>query len=567
MKRKFFGSAWRVIFTFILCLSLAGVSTREAKALTYTVSNLNNSGVGSLRQAIIDANVNTGVADTITFTVSGTITLTSSLPTIIDDLTLDGSGQEVTVDGNNLYRVLRINPGKTVTINHLSIANGVSTGSTGGAILNSGGYLTVTQSVLSGNSATSGGAIYNDGGTTTVTDSTFSANSADYGGAILVFSGSVTVANSTFSGNSAVEGGGGIHSSQTTGTNDLIVTNSTFSGNTAHYGGGIYSNTGTLAVTNATFSGNSATTAGADIYRWKGTFYLKNTILANPTSMEDCFGSGSMAADVNNLIELNSGCGTPASSADPMLGPLGNNGGHTQTFALLAGSPALDAGSDAACAAAPVSNKDQRGVTRPFGAHCDIGSYEKNTGVLTTRSVGTYDGYILESGETTNTGGTLNSTATTFHLGDEAGDKQYRAILSFNTASLPDTAVITKVTLKIRKQALVGTDPFTILSVLRADIRKPFFGTGLALVAADFQAPANRSNVGTFNATPVNNWYTTVLLNTAFPFVNKTGTTQFRLRFVTGDNDDGAADYMKFFSGNYATAAARPTLVIEYYVP
>jgi hypothetical protein len=185
----------------------------------------------------------------------------------------------------------------------------------------------------------------------------------------------------------------------------------------------------------------------------------------------------------------------------------------------------------------------------------------------TYRSVGTYDGHILESGENTNAGGTLDSTTTTFRLGDEAGNKQYRAILSFNTTALPDTAVITKVTLKIRKQAPVGTDPFTILSVLRVDIRKPYFGTSLALLVSDFQAAANRSNVGTFNSTPVNNWYSAVLLNTAHPFINKTGTTQFRLRFLTDDNNDNAADYMKFFSGNYATASARPTLIITYYIP
>jgi hypothetical protein len=60
----------------------------------------------------------------------------------------------------------------------------------------------------------------------------------------------------------------------------------------------------------------------------------------------------------------------------PLLGMLGSNGVPTQTIPLLAGSPAIDAGSDAVCAAAPVSGKDQRGIARPYGAHCDIGASE-----------------------------------------------------------------------------------------------------------------------------------------------------------------------------------------------
>jgi hypothetical protein len=67
--------------------------------------------------------------------------------------------------------------------------------------------------------------------------------------------------------------------------------------------------------------------------------------------------------------------------------------------------------------------------------------------------------------------------------------------------------------------------------------------------------------------TPVSNWYSALLNAAGRAYVNRTGTTQFRLRFATGDNDDNGADYMKFFSGNVTTASARPTLIIEYYVP
>jgi len=183
------------------------------------------------------------------------------------------------------------------------------------------------------------------------------------------------------------------------------------------------------------------------------------------------------------------------------------------------------------------------------------------------RSVSTSDGYILESTETSNKGSLLNATLTTFNLGDDAGDRQYRAILSFNTADLPDNAVITNATLKIRKQGLVGTNPFTILGGLKVDISEPFFGTSVKLLASDFQAFASKSAVATFKATPVNNWYSATIGRAGYPYINLTGVTQFRLRFQKDDNDDRGPDYMKFFSGNYATASYRPTLIIEYYVP
>jgi hypothetical protein len=146
-------------------------------------------------------------------------------------------------------------------------------------------------------------------------------------------------------------------------------------------------------------------------------------------------------------------------------------------------------------------------------------------------------------------------------------DKQYRTILSFGTAALPDTAVITRVTLKIKKMGQVGTNPFTILTGLKVDIRKPFFGTTAGLVISDYQAAVSRAAVGTFGKIPVSNWYSAIIGSAGYPYVNKTGTTQFRLYFLKDDNDDGGADYMKFYSGNYTIPGARPTLIIEYYVP
>jgi len=183
------------------------------------------------------------------------------------------------------------------------------------------------------------------------------------------------------------------------------------------------------------------------------------------------------------------------------------------------------------------------------------------------RSVGSQDGWVLESSETSNVGGTMNTAATVFYLGDDASNRQYRAILSFNTSGLPDDAVITKVTLKIKKQGLVGSNPFNNHQGLLVDIKKPYFGNALALAAHDFQAIVSKSAVGTFGTTASSGWYSATLLNKAYPYINRTGTTQLRLRFTLDDDNNNTADYMKFFSGNYGTATDRPLLVIQYYVP
>ncbi len=92
-------------------------------------------------------------------------------------------------------------------------------------------------------------------------------------------------------------------------------------------------------------------------------------------------------------------------------------------------------------------------------------------------SIPAQDGWVLESGESTNLGGVPNSTATTFRLGDDASRKQYRTVLSFNTGALPDNAIITGVTLKLRRQSITGGgDPFSMFQGLFIDMRKGFFG-------------------------------------------------------------------------------------------
>jgi hypothetical protein len=215
-----------------------------------------------------------------------------------------------------------------------------------------------------------------------------------------------------------------------------------------------------------------------------------------------------------------------------------------------------------------LQTEHQRGGVRPQGAVTDGIAFERQANVTTVfRSTGAYDGHVLESTETSGVGGVLYRIGSNFHLGDANGDKQYRGILSFNTASLPDNATIVKATLKIRKRKLTGTDPFTILGPLVVDIRRTYFGSSIGLTIGDFQAVANRSAITSFNAIPVNGWYSALIDPAEFPLIYKAGTTQFRLRFTTDDNDDDSPDYMLFYSGNWALEAARPTLIVEYSVP
>jgi Bacterial Ig-like domain len=354
------------------------VLASPAWAATYTVKNTNDAGPGSLRQAIIDANTNTGSADTINFDAmslgsSATITLTSGqLPPITDvaGLTIDGGSADITISGNEQYRVFLVDSGAKLTLSNLTVANGNSgfedDGRGGGIYNGQGGTVTVSNSTLSGNSAgngNGGGGIYNGGfGTLEVINSTLSGNSSnDSGGGIFSRTGTVTVSNSTLSDNSAPIGGGILTMGDT-----LEVSNSTLSGNSASEGGGIYdSGADTITVSNSTLSDNSAPIGGGNC---------------------DGVGDGTIANGGYNLdSDTSCGFGTnnnSLSGVDPMLGPLADNGGPTKTHALLAGSPAIDKGNSSFEA-----TTDQRGLPRPIdfvgildaadGDGSDIGSFER----------------------------------------------------------------------------------------------------------------------------------------------------------------------------------------------
>jgi hypothetical protein len=187
----------------------------------------------------------------------------------------------------------------------------------------------------------------------------------------------------------------------------------------------------------------------------------------------------------------------------------------------------------------------------------------------TIRSNGYNDGWVLESTEDSNLGGFKDSNSTTFALGDDAQDRQFRAILHFPTHYLPDHAVITRALLMVKGEALVGSNPFTTHQNILVDIRSGGFGfigpfqfRGLQI--SDFESPSSKDAVGMIENNPLNGWYYAWLDSSAFGYINLTGITQIRLRFHLEDDDNLAADNIRFFSGDYDGLPERPQLVIEY---
>jgi len=182
-------------------------------------------------------------------------------------------------------------------------------------------------------------------------------------------------------------------------------------------------------------------------------------------------------------------------------------------------------------------------------------------------SVGSQDGWILESSENSSKGGKMNATATTILVGDNSENKQYRGILSFDTSSLPENAVITSMTVKVKSMGNAGTLPFKTHGSLYADMQSSYFGSSNHLQLFDFAEKAGSMMAAKFSPTLSNGWYLASLRPTLFDSLDMTGYTQFRLRFKLDDNNDKGADYLKLSSGNAVNKADRPQLVVRYIVP
>jgi murein DD-endopeptidase MepM/ murein hydrolase activator NlpD len=182
------------------------------------------------------------------------------------------------------------------------------------------------------------------------------------------------------------------------------------------------------------------------------------------------------------------------------------------------------------------------------------------------KSIDSHDGWVLEAGEFKDKGGSRNATASTVRIGDDAKDRQYRAILSFDTSNIPANAKIIKVTLKIKRAGITGTNPFSTHGKLLVDVRKGAFSDNSSLQLDDYQAAASKLNISNIPKTLSSGWHTKVWTSGIFDYINTSGITQFRLRFAIEDNDDFGADFLKIYSGD-ADEANRPQLIVEYELP
>lgn len=444
----------------------------------------------------------------------------------------------------------------TIESNSASSPNGLP--SQGGGMFNDGSNPTLTNSTLFANSAgENGGGMYNHNSNPVLSDTTVNNNQAlNDGGGMYNDSSDPQLTDVTVSGNYSRADGGGLANSNS----NPLLKNVTFTGNiTDGYGGAIHNSQSGPTLVNVTVSDNTARTWGGGMYNdnssdpasynaifWGNhTTEIINTISTSHFTDSIVLGGCPFKSVCNNVI-----------NADPVLGPLQDNGGFTKTMALGQGSAAIDAGSvHTICLPT-----DQRGVSRPQGAGCDIGAYEVKAKVFGSNS--TYDGWILESGMNTNTGGSLNSTSATLRVGDDASNRRYRGFLSFDTGPLPDSASLVLARLTLYQQTIVG-DPFGTQVNLVTDLAAPYFGSGPTLALTDFNAPATVSSAGTFTS-PSSGLYSADLNSTGLSKINLTGTTQFRLRF-SSEEYNGAADYISFFIINFVSKAhLSPTLYVYY---
>jgi parallel beta-helix repeat protein len=342
-----------------------GIKNDNGGMMTLTNSTINDNSATTVDGGGID---NLGMAQLASSTVSG------------NSAGHDGGGIDNWTDS-------------TVELTN-SIISGNTAGNDGGGIFNNGGVVTLTDSTISSNTTyTSGGGIKNDiGGIVELTNSTVSGNTAitqDGGGIDNFRDGTVKLTNSTVSGNTADRDGGGIDNwgegNGEWGHSTVELTNSTVSGNTANYGGGI-ANQGTVQLIHCTISRNTAYTDGGGIHNFfSRAVELTNTVVASQTVGADCGGSPVTSFGYN--LDSDGTCNLTGpgdiTNTNPLLGPLKDNGGDTQTHALLTDSLAIDHIPNGVncCGVVPL-DKDQRGETRPADgdndgtAACDIGAFE-----------------------------------------------------------------------------------------------------------------------------------------------------------------------------------------------
>lgn len=360
--KQFNRLSWRQLASTALMAVTLGVSLPQASAKTYTVKNLNNSGGGSLRDALQKANSNTST-DTISFKsgLNGEIILTSALPAIDGSVSIQGPGANKISLTHGNGGTLNVVSG-IVNVSGLTI---VGSGSDSSAIVrNQFALLSLNEVVITGRGTNAQSGLINElSGTTVISDSAIIGSVGAVNGGGVQNAGSLTIINSTLANNNAANGGA-IHNDA---TGSVILTNVTIADNSATaVGGGIVNVTnGTVSLANTIIARNILIPAGtaADV---NGGFTSNGNNLIGSTTGSTGFG----ATDVTNVSNANLN----------FAGAAVINGGPTPTLAILVGSPAINAGNSALAVdenGTPLGF-DQRGApfARISGSSADIGAFE-----------------------------------------------------------------------------------------------------------------------------------------------------------------------------------------------
>ncbi len=334
---------FRLSLSMLLLVSFFAVVSASSKhayataAQTLTVTDCSGeSGQGQIGSVLSSASA----GDTITFSCSGTIPIISTLMIGTNNLTLDGRGQSVTLDGGGSTQVISVESGITFTLNALTIAHGFNS-SFGGGLVNQG-TVAITNSTFTGNTSDYfGGGVGNYYGTITITNSTFTGNTATKDGGGLANYGMMTVSGSTFTSNTSGFYAGALYSN-----NMMTITNSTFTSNSSEYAGGLFNdgnfttstmtisnstfdknsnyngatdgglggailteaadftNSATLTVSDSTFTSNSSVAYGGGVDSFGGTVTITNSTFTNNTA--DLFGGGIAAEGASSMNISNS---------------------------------------------------------------------------------------------------------------------------------------------------------------------------------------------------------------------------------------------------------------------